>query len=402
MKTLRILALLLLITNCSKSNETNDSNTVVKNKYLISSELLRSYGTPILGVFASAFISLSDLSSPLKNIEAYKIKYKTTDLDGSEIEASGVVFVPQGDVEAPIVSYQHGTISSNDSAPSNIEILGSGEYTIMAVFSSFGFVVSMPDYIGYGASVASEHPYEHGNSLGSTSYDMLKATKEFLANEKIKTNNKLFLLGYSEGGYATLALQKHLEDKGDLSITHSLPGAGAYNKTEFSKDILSQDIELPHMANYLWVMYTYNRIYKNLRRPWSDYVVSPYAEVLTNINSKDITQINLDEFETNPQKLFMLDFLKNLNDKTDEAFLSALSDNDLLDWNPIAPITFYHGSEDQFVYPLNSISASAALKEKGANVTYVSLEGKNHFTGSIEYFKRVRIKINKILSSNGF
>ncbi len=75
------------------------------------------------------------------------------------------------------------------------------------------------------------------NSLGSTSYDMLKATKEFLTNEEVKANNKLFLLGYSEGGYATLALQKYLEDKGDLSITHSLPGAGAYNKTEFSKNI---------------------------------------------------------------------------------------------------------------------------------------------------------------------
>ena len=91
------------------------------------------------------------MSDPLKNIEAYKIKYKTTDVDGSEIEASGVVFVPQGDVEMPIVSYQHGTISDNDNAPSNIESLGNDEYTIMAVFSSFGFVVSMPDYIGYGA-----------------------------------------------------------------------------------------------------------------------------------------------------------------------------------------------------------------------------------------------------------
>ena len=402
MKILKFLALLLFITNCSKSDETNGSNPDVDNKYLISSELLRSHSTTGLGFVAGTFISLSDLSDPPKNVEAYKIKYKTTDLDGSEIEASGVVFVPQGDAEMPIVSYQHGTISDNDNAPSNIESLGNDEYTIMAVFSSFGFVVSMPDYIGYGASIASEHPYEHGNSLGSTSYGMLKATKEFLTNEEVKANNKLFLLGYSEGGYATLALQKHLENKGDLSITHSLPGAGAYNKTEFSKNILNQDIELPHMANYLWVLYTYNRIYKNLRRPWSDYVVSPYAEVLTNINSKDITQINLDEFETNPQKLFTADFLKNLNDETDEAFLSALSDNDLLDWTPIAPITFYHGSEDQFVYPLNSISASAALKEKGANVTYVSLEGKNHFTGSIEYFKRVRIKINKILSSNGF
>jgi len=399
-KTLKFLALLLLITNCSKSDETNGSTPYVDNKYLISSELLRSHSATGLALVAGAFISLSDLSDPLKNIEAYKIKYKTTDVDGSEIVASGVVFVPQGDAEMPIVSYQHGTISNNDNAPSNVESLGNDEYTIMAAFSSFGFVVSMPDYIGYGASVASEHPYEHGNSLGSTSYDMLKATKEFLTNEEVKANNKLFLLGYSEGGYATLALQKYLEDKGDLSITHSLPSAGAYNKTEFSKNILNQNIELPHMANYLWVLYTYNRIYENLRRPWSDYVLAPYAEVLININFKEITQISLDEFETNPQKLFTADFLKNLNDETDKAFLSALSDNDLLDWTPIAPITFYHGTEDQFVYPLNSISAAATLKEKSTEVTYVPMEGENHYTGSIEYFKRVRIKINEILSSN--
>lgn len=400
MKTLKFLALLLLITNCSKSDETNGSTPYVDNKYLISSELLRSHSATGLALVAGAFISLSDLSDPLKNIEAYKIKYKTTDVDGSEIVASGVVFVPQGDAEMPIVSYQHGTISNNDNAPSNVESLGNDEYTIMAVFSSFGFVVSMPDYIGYGASVAFEHPYEHGNSLGSTSYDMLKATKEFLTNEEVKANNKLFLLGYSEGGYATLALQKYLEDKGDLSITHSLPSAGAYNKTEFSKNILNQNIELPHMANYLWVLYTYNRIYENLRRPWSDYVLAPYAEILININSREITQISLDKFETNPQKLFTSDFLKNLNDGTDKAFLSALSDNDLLDWTPIAPITFYHGTEDQFVYPLNSISAAATLKEKSTEVTYVPMEGENHYTGSIEYFKRVRIKINEILSSN--
>ena len=400
MKTLNFLALLLLITNCSKSDETNGSTPYVDNKYLISSEFLRSHSANGLALVAGAFISLSDLSDPLKNIEAYKIKYKTTDVDGSEIVASGVVFVPQGDAEMPIVSYQHGTISNNDNAPSNVESLGNDEYTIMAAFSSFGFVVSMPDYIGYGASVASEHPYEHGNSLGSTSYDMLKATKEFLTNEEVKANNKLFLLGYSEGGYATLALQKYLEDKGDLSITHSLPSAGAYNKTEFSKNILNQNIELPHMANYLWVLYTYNRIYENLRRPWSDYVLAPYAEILININSREITQISLDKFETNPQKLFTSDFLKNLNDGTDKAFLSALSDNDLLDWTPIAPITFYHGTEDQFVYPLNSISAAATLKEKSTEVTYVPMEGENHYTGSIEYFKRVRIKINQILSSN--
>ncbi len=64
------------------------------------------------------------------------------------------------------------------------------------------------------------------------------------------------------------------------------------------------------MANYLWVLYTYNRIYENLRRPWSDYVLAPYAEVLTNINSKDITQISLDKFETNIDIIYFRFFEK--------------------------------------------------------------------------------------------
>ena len=81
MKTLKFLALLLLITNCSKSDETNGSTPYVDNKYLISSELLRSHSATGLALVAGAFISLSDLSDPLKNIEAYKIKYKTTDVD---------------------------------------------------------------------------------------------------------------------------------------------------------------------------------------------------------------------------------------------------------------------------------------------------------------------------------
>ena len=61
MKTLKFLALLPLITNCSKSDETNGATPDVDNKYLISSELLRSHSATGLGFVAGAFISLNDL-----------------------------------------------------------------------------------------------------------------------------------------------------------------------------------------------------------------------------------------------------------------------------------------------------------------------------------------------------
>ena len=44
-----------------------------------------------------------------------------------------------------------------------------------AIFASSAMIVSMPDYLGYGVSSNLPHPYEHGKSLATASYDMLKA-----------------------------------------------------------------------------------------------------------------------------------------------------------------------------------------------------------------------------------
>lgn len=38
----------------------------------------------------------------------------------------------------------------------------------------------MPDYLGYGASSNYPHPYEHRETLASTSFDMIMAVKENL------------------------------------------------------------------------------------------------------------------------------------------------------------------------------------------------------------------------------
>ena len=74
----------------------------------------------------------------------------------------------------------------------------------MSLKASTGFVVAMPDYIGYGAIGILEHPYEHRVSLASACNDMLLTIFEFLDAKEIE---EIYLMDYSEGGYATLSTQ---------------------------------------------------------------------------------------------------------------------------------------------------------------------------------------------------
>jgi len=336
----------------------------------------------------------------IHDIEIHKIVYKTKTVDGKETHASGAVLFPRLDQSLPLVSYQHGTLTQESIAPSNVTTFGLNESGVMAIFAATGMVVSMPDYLGYGASSDLPHPYEHGKSLATASHDMLKAVEEFLEVEKIKKNDKLYLMGYSEGGYATLALQKQMEASGYNRITLSLPGAGAYNKTAFTKAIINLDTPLEFIASYLWVLHTYNQIYSSLQRPWSHYLNEPNAqnmEGLEKINAATIQNqlINEKKLDTIPQKLFKASLIAGIIDGSDTAFTNALADNDLLDWTPKAPVFLYHGTEDDYVFPLNSSTTAQALSANGGNVSHVPLEGKDHYTATMDYYRNCWTKINE-------
>ena len=393
-KTIFIVLLLLLV-QCSKEAEKIEEPKIT-HEYLVSSNLLNKYDKAVTGGFLG-LISQSGQGRDIYDIEVHKIVYKTKTVAGKETEASGVVMFPKLEKALPLLSYQHGTITDESSVPSNITNFGIGEYGAMAIFSATGLIVSMPDYLGYGASSDQLHPYEHGKSLAAASFDMLRAVEEFLEVQKIEKSDQLYLMGYSEGGYATLALHKLMEASGEDRITATLAGAGAYTKTAFSKAIIGLNKPLEFIANYLWVLHTYNRIYSTLKRPWSDYVNAPYAqhlEALQTITSSTIDQlIENGKVETNPKKLFKESLISGINNGSDTALSNAFADNDLLDWTPKAPVFLYHGTEDDFVFPLNSSITAQALNAKGGKVSYIPLEGKDHATAVLDYFSNCITKI---------
>jgi acetyl esterase/lipase len=227
-----------------------------------------------------------------------------------------------------------------------------------------------------------EHPYEHANSLATASYDMLMAVKEYIENSNISISDKLFLSGYSEGGTATMALHKYIEENSDLQVTLSAPAAGAYNKTAFARSILQRNENLTFLPHFMWVIHSYNKFYK-LNRSWSDFVNEPHATTLKAV-SHPFNYRNA-AITLNPQELFTIDIRIGVLNGDDHAFLNVLADNNIYDWKPKAPVRLYYGTADDYVFPVNSETAYEAMKARGADVTRIAFEGLNHSTAFMPY-----------------
>ncbi len=339
-------------------------------------------------------ITTEELNFTFENVSSQKIIYQTQDLEGNLIEASGVLFLSTTSAPKGIVSLQHSTIESNEEAPSNSTV-GANEYTVGALFASLGYLTIMPDHIGYGISNDQRHPYELKDAYTNATYDLLLASHDFLSNKGMEIPEPLFLVGYSNGAYASLALHQFIEEESAFEITETIVGAGAYDKTRFVKSLLSTDQDLDFLGTYLWVLDVYNKTYPNLNRPWNEYLQEPYASQVTALGDLS-SSVPHELIDLNVKNLFLDTFIKGILENTDEAFLNALVDNDVLNWTPIAPINLYHGTKDNFVFPLNSENAFEQFQSNGATVSYHPLEEESHNSAAIPFFIEVLKRLQEL------
>jgi Secretory lipase len=388
----KIFLFVAFISSCGSKNDPTPANVV-----LLSSTIVKEYSKEEFVKELSNFAGpqSSQLSLFVRSgLKTYKISYKTTGTDGEVLTASGALIVPKDlSTEAlALGSLQHGTILNESSAPSYANL--NTEFGLGAFLASTGTIIGMPDYLGYGDSKAYPHPYEHQKSLAKTNIDFLRAVKELIRNEKINWNNNLLLAGYSEGGYATLATQKAIEENysTEFNLKASSCGAGAYNKTSTLKSFLKDKTsgEPNNNKSYIWVLQTYDRIYK-LNRPLSNYFIEPYLTEITKTGYNTVISKSFDSI-LNPT------FIKGLLDGTDKAFITAVSDNDIFDWKPKTVTRLYHGDADTYVPIINTLTTYEAMKAKGAeNVSLFIIKGGKHdtsvgdfFTGTFDLFNKYK------------
>lgn len=371
----------LLVLNSCKDDDTKLVPPTEENVYLKES-------TPITSLSKAQIIqktgNLSGLvAAYVKNdIKVYKITYKTKNTDGTDITASGALIIPVVAGPVSMISVQHGTITDIGDAPSLFRD-GSEGSSFGSLFGSMGYIIAYPDYIGYGASDNLPHPYEHRASLASASLDMLRAAKEYLRGQKeVKWDEKLYVAGYSEGGFATMSLQRKIEEEAssEFNLRASSCGAGAYDKTAFMKHIINDKTDgiAGYNSLYLWVLLTYDNIYK-LNKPASYYFTEKYAAKIA-ASGRNVAIAESFHLALNDS------FKKALNDGTDKGFIDAIADNDVYNFKPKTPTQLYHGTKDPLVFFFNSENAYNAMQKLGAtNVTFIKVTDGTHSSSILPF-----------------
>ena len=301
------------------------------------------------------------------DVEGYKVLYYTPNEDGDLVLASGAVFLPVNtNCDAPILSWQHGTVVSDMGVPSqNID----DSNVIGIVSASHGYVVVMSDYLGLGEGEGI-HNYCHSDTESSAVVDLIIQGKNLANTQGVNTNNQLFLMGYSQGGHATMATVKEIEANfsNTLSITASAPMAGPYSMSIAQTTML--DDVYPNPGYFPYVIYSYQNVYDNIYdspieifKPGFENIFDLYDGTysMTEIN-EEIWSIgqelyDIDQSEFIPLNMLNLDYFYNYSINEDHPFRIALQDNDLLDFIPQSPMRLIHCNGDDNVPYDNSVMA---------------------------------------------
>jgi pimeloyl-ACP methyl ester carboxylesterase len=340
----------------------------------------------------ASFVKTTGLPFPASEIKydvsVYRITYKTTFKDAA-IVASALVMLPDTQDDLAMLSFQHGTIAANSEAPS----LTSSSASIMNFYGAMatvGFVGVAPDLIGFGASSSILHPYYIEKPTADAITDCLKAARELALVNGRRFNGRLFLAGYSQGGYATMAAHKSIEQNGleNFDLIASFPSSGGYDVKGVQAYFFKQTTySEPFYIAYVAQAY---KTHLGWTQPLTDLFNEPYASKIPGLFNGQNTsgQINT-ALTTNISDLIQADILVKIDTDPKYDYINdAFEENSLTDWTPKIKMYMYHGDLDITVPYQNSVDVYNKFIQNGASpqvVTFTTLPYGTHSTGVTPY-----------------
>ncbi len=398
-----LLASLLLMQSCSGKEETDP---FADNNYLLSSELLmmrtKENIVSVLTIAGTQYPAILEIvADVVTGVNVYSITY-TTEFMGEEVTASGLVCIPSVPGTYPVLSFQNGTNTLHSAAPTaDPQAL---QFQLIEYLAGTGYVVILPDYLGFGASEQMAHPYLHKESTAQTIIDMLYSLTEFDEDvaKEISITNECYLMGYSQGGWATLALLEAMEQDyaSDFTVKAASGGAGPYDLNYVNEYVLGQtQYPMPVYLAYIASAFSEYDLYTN---ELTDIFNAPYAGRIPGLFDGLHTseQINA-QLNVNIADLFKSEYISGYaTAPLYESIRNSMTANSVQGWDSNVPILFLHGTADTHVMPvLSEMMHNDMIAAGSSPVTclYVTLNGLDHGTGAVpavlaglEFFKAYR------------
>lgn len=288
--------------------------------------------------------------------------------DGDPLMLSGKVIMPADGHFRRYVLVSHYTICSNAEAPYYC-------FSLEGILAKMGYAVIIPDYLGYGLTADSIHPYLMMDQTAIHVADMYFAVNNYMKARGFRpTYDDIYLMGYSQGGATTMAvlryIEEFLEDARDIHVRRAFVGGGPYDvKATYERFITTDEASYPVAVplvlqgmirgaklNITCQEMMAPRIYENLDF-W--------------INSKQFTsgQINLAIGTRVTHKLLSPKSLDPTSSEVAELY-QAMTRNSIISyaWTPRTPIYMMHSIDDETVPYENATRAKS--KWANANIRY--------------------------------
>jgi hypothetical protein len=387
-KYLLIASVFIAFTACKK--EEKGDNTLVET--LVNARLTGTMTVEQVKAIMTNYASFKPFVQT--GINLYKVEY-TTLCNDSKPEVSGLFIIPTNvSAQTPVVVYNHGTSVKNaEPSLSNVSEFSMDIGLCYICASIFNCVILIPDYIGYGTSSHIVHPYIHAETLGQTSFDIIKAYIDYtkITPGATDANRNIVILGYSEGGYTSVALHKKIQESAsDIKVVKTYAGAGPYDVENFVKEILriNRDLASHVISSYMWVLATYKE-YSGYTKPY-DEIYSEEDNLILKNRNYDFGYLVRHPVNLNPANLFRDDYIEMVLNDRDADLKNILKENTLTDFVPSDSLILFHSEADSWVSVNNTINAFNRMKSKGAPVRCEIVPvgaNKDHSDAAVIFFQ---------------
>jgi len=345
-------------------------------------------------------------SSAKYEVELYRVEYDSVipEQRNRSIKAYGLLAIPKnvGKDSLPFLSYQHGTVFGKNEVPSYsflsddpIRYFNSFETRLaVAQFAGNGYVVFAADYFGMGISPEHEGYLVKG-SQQQACLDMYLSTRDWLTSNKSIKQKDLFLSGWSQGGYVTMAFLEKLEENG-MPVTAASTAAAPTDLFASFNTVIYH----PRSADAVWLStifslssfsfenyYQISGIVDELFKP--EYVPAMAAIYYRTYQSADELMkliVSLSRFD-DKTKSYVSDVSMLIKDEYKDPARFAASkfaeialQSDVYRWHFKTPVQMFYGLADEAVAPRVATVAATYQKAMGNNGVIVPkpVSGANH------------------------
>jgi alpha/beta superfamily hydrolase len=222
--------------------------------------------------------------SPHCSVAVYQLRYGTIGAQGEPTTASGALMIPNGpdptcQSPRPIALYAHGKRNLRSFNIADLSGQTNYEGLLLALaLAGDGYIVVAPNYAGYDTSNLAYHPFLNAIQQSADMVDALAAGRAALAATGTAENQKLFLTGYSEGGYVAMATHRELQAAG-IAVTASAPMSGPYALSAFADAMFMGLVGAGAVEEFVMLESSYQHAYGNLHSSPTEIFEAKYASV---------------------------------------------------------------------------------------------------------------------------